>query len=278
MESIDDAINYEEEYKTYLQGVKKNGNSLIAKCPFHDDSKPSFSVDLMTGKYHCFGCEEKGNFISFVAKVKGIDTQLVYQELCSKYNFVPPKVNFEENLENEPFCLKTYAKMKMIPLPYLEKIWKLSDSKKGIKIPYFDINENVVATRYRGENKAFRWEKNSKIVPYGLQRSLRFVDDDYVILVEGESDTQSLSLAGFSVLGIPGATMFKVEWVKYLGNKIYTSTLKMIPEVLYFETKYVKLYITEIIREKSMRCHVAQKDPKILVICLNRVSENTQIQ
>lgn len=133
MESIDDAINYEEEYKTYLQGVKKNGNSLIAKCPFHDDSKPSFSVDLMTGKYHCFGCEEKGNFISFVAKVKGIDTQLVYQELCSKYNFVPPKVNFEENLENEPFCLKTYAKMKMIPLPYLEKIWKLSDSKKGIK-------------------------------------------------------------------------------------------------------------------------------------------------
>lgn len=219
MESIDDAINYEEEYKTYLQGVKKNGNSLIAKCPFHDDSKPSFSVDLMTGKYHCFGCEEKGNFISFVAKVKGIDTQLAYQELCSKYNFVPPKVNFEENLENEPFCLKTYAKMKMIPLPYLEKIWKLSDSKKGIKIPYFDINENVVATRYRGENKAFRWEKNSKIVPYGLQRSLRFIDDDYVILVEGESDTQSLSLAGFSVFGIPGATMFKVEWVKYLGNK-----------------------------------------------------------
>ena len=52
MESIDDAINYEEEYKTYLQGVKKNGNSLIAKCPFHDDSKPSLCVDSLLCSIH----------------------------------------------------------------------------------------------------------------------------------------------------------------------------------------------------------------------------------
>ena len=57
MESIDEAINYEEEYLKYLPSAKKNGNSLIAKCPFHDDSNPSFSVDLTSGKYHCFGGE-----------------------------------------------------------------------------------------------------------------------------------------------------------------------------------------------------------------------------
>ena len=66
MKSIDDFINYEEEYKKYLQKSRKNGNSLIAKCPFHQDDKPSFSVDLINGKYHCFGCEEKGNYISFI--------------------------------------------------------------------------------------------------------------------------------------------------------------------------------------------------------------------
>ena len=47
MKSIDDFINYEEEYKKYLQKSRKNGNSLIAKCPFHQDDKPSFSVDLI---------------------------------------------------------------------------------------------------------------------------------------------------------------------------------------------------------------------------------------
>lgn len=223
MESIDDAINYEEEYKNYLQGARKNGNSLITRCPFHKDDKPSFSVDLTSGKYHCFGCEEKGNLISFIAKIENKDTQVVYQELCNKYNIDIEKVKEAQNIEPQKlFCLEVYAKSKLIPQVYLEKVWKITDHKKGIKIPYYDEKENVVATRYRGEAKAFRWEKNSKIIPYGLHRLNRYADQDFIILVEGESDTQSLSLAGFPVLGIPGATMFRTEWLRYVaGKKIY---------------------------------------------------------
>ena len=223
MESIDDAINYEEEYKNYLQGARKNGNSLITRCPFHKDDKPSFSVDLTSGKYHCFGCEEKGNLISFIAKMENKDTQVVYQELCDKYNIDIEKVKEAQNIEpQKPFCLEVYAKSKLIPQVYLEKVWKITDHKKGIKIPYYDEKENVVATRYRGEAKAFRWEKNSKIIPYGLHRLNRYADQDFIILVEGESDTQSLALAGFPVLGIPGATMFRTEWLRYIaGKKVY---------------------------------------------------------
>ena len=220
MESIDDAINYEEEYKKYLPDAKKNGNSLIAKCPFHDDSTPSFCIDITSGKYHCFGCQEKGNFIGFKAKLEGKDTTTVYQELCASYNISLQNENSTDS-ENMPFCLEAYAKSKLLPQVYLERIWKLSDHKKGIKIPYMDENENIIATRYRGENKTFRWEKNSKIIPYGLNR-LAHNMYDYIILVEGESDTQSLALAGLPVLGVPGATMFKTEWIRYLrGKKIY---------------------------------------------------------
>ncbi len=221
MESIDDAINYEEEYLKYLNGAKKNGNSLIARCPFHDDDKPSFSVDLTSGKYHCFGCEEKGNLISFKAKLENKDTQTVFQELCDSYDIKQPEVNFSATSQDEPtiFCLKSYAHDKLLPEVYLERIWKITDHKKGIKIPYMDEKENIVATRYRGSNKTFRWEKDSKIIPYGLHKLQRINMEGYVILVEGESDTQSLALAGLPVLGIPGATMFRTEWVKYLNNK-----------------------------------------------------------
>lgn len=218
MESIDEAINYEEEYKKYLPDAKKNGNSLIAKCPFHDDSNPSFSIDITSGKYHCFGCEEKGNFIGFKAKLENLDTQSVYKELCELYD-IPIAEKSSVYSENEAFCLETYSKNKMLPQVYLERIWKLSNHKKGIKIPYYDEKENLVATRYRGENKKFRWEKESKIIPYGLQRFKSFNSYDYIILVEGESDTQSLALAGLPVLGVPGATMFKTEWLKYFNNK-----------------------------------------------------------
>jgi len=223
MKSIDDFINYEEEYKKYLQKSRKNGNSLIAKCPFHQDDKPSFSVDLINGKYHCFGCEEKGNYISFKAKMDNKDTLTVYQELCDYYNIDPKEIEMPEDVViTKPFSLETYAEGKRLPQVYLEKVWKITGYKKGIKIPYMDENEKVVATRFRGENKAFRWEKNSRIIPYGLQRLHNITSDGYVILVEGESDTQSLALAGFAVLGIPGATMFKPEWVRYLaGKKVY---------------------------------------------------------
>ena len=47
MESIDEAINYEEEYLKYLPGAKKNGNSLIAKCPFHDDRSTNHRLAIL---------------------------------------------------------------------------------------------------------------------------------------------------------------------------------------------------------------------------------------
>jgi len=218
MESIDDAINYEEEYKKYLNDARRNGNSLIARCPFHNDSNPSFSVDLVTGKYNCFGCEAKGNYIGFKAKMDNTDTTEAFQELCDTYNIEKPQVNTID-VTTMQFCVERYAREKLIPQVYLEKIWKISNHKKGIKIPYMDEKGNIVATRFRGENKSFRWEKNSRVIPYGLNRMNRIKMEDYIILVEGESDTQSLALAGLSVLGIPGATMFKPEWIRYLRNK-----------------------------------------------------------
>jgi DNA primase len=30
-------------------------------CPFHDDSKPSLSINRETGKWHCFGCKRGGS-------------------------------------------------------------------------------------------------------------------------------------------------------------------------------------------------------------------------
>lgn len=42
-----------------------------ARCPFHDDSDPSFSVNPDKGAYHCFGCDAKGGFIDFEMRKNG---------------------------------------------------------------------------------------------------------------------------------------------------------------------------------------------------------------
>jgi len=46
--------------------VKKQGRGFKALCPFHDESTPSLSIDRGKGVYHCFGCGQKGDHLSFL--------------------------------------------------------------------------------------------------------------------------------------------------------------------------------------------------------------------
>lgn len=49
-----------EYYKT--QGIKLIGYSLwrASICPFHEDRKPSLSINIQNGGYFCHGCGAKG--------------------------------------------------------------------------------------------------------------------------------------------------------------------------------------------------------------------------
>jgi DNA primase len=52
--------------------LKKSGTSYKAKCPFHTENTPSFSVSPDKQIYHCFGCGVGGNVISFIMSIENL--------------------------------------------------------------------------------------------------------------------------------------------------------------------------------------------------------------
>ena len=56
-------VNYYSLYST-LEGFKRvgtDGSQYIALCPYHQDTKPSFSMNTDIGLHNCKACNVSGN-------------------------------------------------------------------------------------------------------------------------------------------------------------------------------------------------------------------------
>ncbi|MFC7594093.1 DNA primase [Terrabacter sp. GCM10028922] len=58
--------------------------SLKGLCPFHDEKSPSFNIRPAVGAWHCFGCGEGGDVISFVQKVDHLTFSEAVERLAQK--------------------------------------------------------------------------------------------------------------------------------------------------------------------------------------------------
>ncbi|NUO34074.1 MAG: DNA primase [Dermatophilaceae bacterium] len=58
--------------------------SLKGLCPFHDEKTPSFNIRPAVGAWHCFGCQEGGDVISFVQKIDHLTFSEAVERLAQK--------------------------------------------------------------------------------------------------------------------------------------------------------------------------------------------------
>ena len=235
---LDKIVDYRAEYAAVVEGLKPGGEDggLIGRCPFHNDRNRSFSVNPKTGMWHCFSEDEGGNFVTFWAKLHNIDTKQAYKEILEKYHVSTekPKAAKREKTPSslESYTLEQYSFDKHLPQEWLRERCHLETVRDRyhetdyLEIPYYGISGQKAVTRKRYGKKEFRWAKGSagKICLYGEWRIPEFQQQgySYVILVEGESDTQSLWYMGLPAIGVPGASMFKPEMAEVLqGLRLY---------------------------------------------------------
>jgi DNA primase len=78
--AIDDVVSQ------YVTLKNAGGGSQKGLCPFHDEKTPSFNVNPSRGTYHCFGCGEGGDVISFLMKIDGLSFAETVERLADKYS------------------------------------------------------------------------------------------------------------------------------------------------------------------------------------------------
>lgn len=72
--------------------LKRKGSTLSGCCPFHDEKTPSFFVREDDGYFHCFGCGESGNVITFVMRMLGLSFPDAIESLASRFGIEVKRV------------------------------------------------------------------------------------------------------------------------------------------------------------------------------------------
>ncbi len=71
-----------------VTSLKRAGSGFTGLCPFHAEKTPSFHVRSDGSFYHCFGCGESGNAITFVMKSRGLSFPEAVEDLAQRYNII----------------------------------------------------------------------------------------------------------------------------------------------------------------------------------------------
>lgn len=71
--------------------LKKTGKNYSARCPFHEEKTPSFSVNPDKQFYYCFGCGAGGNALGFVMDYENVDFPQAVETLAGSLGLEVPR-------------------------------------------------------------------------------------------------------------------------------------------------------------------------------------------
>lgn len=210
--------------------AKPAGDGWQAKCPAHDDSTASLKIDSGEGGKVLIKCFAGCTVVTIVEALGLAMADLFPPKKTrgGRGTSIPPRNAATAQHPSSGCTLTEYAAAKRLPIDKLKTLGLKDISymgKPALRMPYFDVNRQEVAVRIRralhkgtdGDDR-FVWRRGSQLVPYGLDRLTDIRAFKYVVISEGESDTQTLTCRGIPAIGVPGATSWKEDWAKFFDG------------------------------------------------------------
>ncbi|HUW15341.1 MAG TPA: hypothetical protein VM537_36860, partial [Anaerolineae bacterium] len=219
-----------------LQLVQRRGDGWIGLCPAHDDRSPSLSIREGKDGRVLLKCHA-GCTVEAIVAVLGLQMRDLFDPSADRGRTPaaprrpraepgrPPEAPRQAAPPAAGLTLEAYAEAKRLPLAYLKDELGLSQityqGQTAVRMPYLDQEGAEIGVRFRlalGGNNRFRWRRGSRVCPYGLSRLHLARQAGTILLVEGESDAQTLWHHGLPALGLPGASTWRAEWAELLAD------------------------------------------------------------
>ncbi len=132
----------------------KRGDNYTARCPFHEEKTPSFSVSQTKQFYYCFGCGAHGNAIGFLIEYDRCTFPEAVKALAQPLGMeIPTEENSEELKQREAFyrCLEKAAKFyqtslrkSQLAIQYLKSRGLTGEVAKTFGIGYVSSQEPLL--------------------------------------------------------------------------------------------------------------------------------------
>jgi DNA primase len=142
--------------------TRRGSREVVGLCPFHLEKSPSFEVNDAKGTYHCWGCKEVGDAMTFLQKVEGMTFREAFETLSgdtfptvSEQDRVRRKQEAEQDTARRirtgravwdravpaaGTLAETYARSRRIVAP-------LPDTVRFARLDYWDQSTNTVIAR-----------------------------------------------------------------------------------------------------------------------------------
>ncbi len=121
--------------------LKKAGSNYSANCPFHKEKTPSFIVSPDKQMFHCFGCGESGDSISFLTKYKNYTFVEAAEYLAKKAGIVLEQTNSSAKYnEKKQLADRLYKINRDAAIYFYKNLKKCPDVVNYLNSRKIDIN------------------------------------------------------------------------------------------------------------------------------------------
>ncbi|QJB57682.1 DNA primase [Pseudodesulfovibrio sp. zrk46] len=107
IEAVKARISIADIVRRYVD-LKPVSGRFMAPCPFHQETKPSMSVNDDEGFFYCFGCQASGDVIDFFSRINGLDFREALEQLAAEAGIELA------NVPHDPHAAERKAKQKML--------------------------------------------------------------------------------------------------------------------------------------------------------------------